>query len=68
MYKIDHDCSGRNTQVQYRIPIIDYKKSIIHINLQIVLNDSIPDTTISTKYEFNIISFSAVMKFQKKKK
>ena len=32
--------------------IIDYKKSIIHITLQIALIDSVVHTTILTKYEF----------------
>ena len=45
--------------------IIDYKKSIIHITLQIALIDSVWHTTIPTKYEFNTALFSAVMKIQK---
>ena len=45
--------------------VIDYKKFIIHITVKIALNDSILDTTISTKYEFNTTSFSAAIKFWK---
>ena len=49
-----------------RMAIIDYKKSIIHITLQIGLIDSVLHMTYPTKYKFNTTLFSAVMKFQKK--
>ena len=48
-----------------RMGIIDYKKSIIHVTLQIALVDSVLHTTNPTKYEFNTTLFSAVMNFQK---
>ena len=46
-----------------RMATIDYKKSIIHITLQIALIGSILHMTIATKYEFNTTLISAVMKF-----
>ena len=48
-----------------RMAIIDYKKSIIHITLQIAFINSVLHTTNPTKYEFNTTMFSAVMKFPK---
>ena len=51
--------------LKWKMEIIDYKKSIIHISLLFALIDSDLHKTIPIKYEFGTTLFSAVMKFQK---